>query len=79
MAPGWDVRHIEQEWRKWCAAEEIEPMKPDRHFVKAGLRSAVDRKAWPRLRYPSPGWLSAFVGNLGIVCHIHHKNILRLP
>ena len=33
-APGWDVRHLEQEWRKWCAAEEIEPKKPDRHFVK---------------------------------------------
>ena len=34
VAPGWDVRHLEHEWRKWCAAEEIEPKKPDRHFVK---------------------------------------------
>ena len=34
VAPGWDVRHLEHEWSKWCAAEEIEPKKPDRHFVK---------------------------------------------
>ena len=31
---GWEVRHLEQEWRKWCAVEEIEPEKPDRHNVK---------------------------------------------
>ena len=34
VAPSWDVRHLEHEWRKWCAAEEIEPKKPDRYFVK---------------------------------------------
>ena len=34
MAPNWEVRRIEQEWRKGCATEEIEPKKPDRHFVK---------------------------------------------
>ncbi|MBC7675026.1 MAG: hypothetical protein H7173_03065 [Rhodoferax sp.] len=34
MAPHWEVRRTEQEWRKGCAAEEIEPKKPDRHFVK---------------------------------------------
>ena len=48
-------------------------------FVKAGLRSAADRKARVRLRYPSPGCLSASVSNLGIVCHVPHKNILSLP
>ena len=34
VAPGWDVFHLGHEWRKWRAAEEIEPKKPDRHFVK---------------------------------------------
>ncbi len=34
VAPGWDVRHLEHEWRRWCASEEIEPKHPDRHFVK---------------------------------------------
>ena len=34
MAPNWEVRRIEQEWRKGCATEEIEPKKSDRHFVK---------------------------------------------
>ena len=48
-------------------------------FVKAGLRSAADRKARVRLRYPSPGCLSASVSNPGIVCHVPHKNILSLP
>ena len=33
-APGWDVRHLEQEWRKWCGNEEIEPKNPSRHYVK---------------------------------------------
>lgn len=33
-APGWDVRMIEQEWRRWCGSEEIIPKSPDRHFVK---------------------------------------------
>ena len=34
VAPGWDVRFLEGEWRRWCAAEEIEPKRPDKHFVK---------------------------------------------
>ncbi|SDX91744.1 Plasmid replication initiator protein [Albimonas donghaensis] len=33
-APGWDVRHLEAEWRRWCEAEEIEPRNPDRHYLK---------------------------------------------
>lgn len=33
-APGWDVYVLEQEWRRWCGAEEIEPKNPDRHFIK---------------------------------------------
>lgn len=33
-APGWDVRMIEQEWRGWCIKEEIEPKRPDAHFLK---------------------------------------------
>jgi plasmid replication initiation protein len=33
-APGWDVHYLEQEWRRWCGAEEIEPKAPTRHFVK---------------------------------------------
>ena len=33
-APGWDVRYLEVEWRLWCAAEEIEPKHPLRHFVR---------------------------------------------
>lgn len=34
VAPGWDVRYLEQEWRRWCGHEEIEPKNPTRHFVK---------------------------------------------
>ena len=34
LAPGWDVRHIENEWRAWLAQEEIEPKHPERHFLK---------------------------------------------
>ena len=33
-APGWDVRSLEQEWRRWCAREEISPKRPDAHFLK---------------------------------------------
>ncbi|MEO0678796.1 MAG: replication initiator protein A [Pseudomonadota bacterium] len=33
-APGWDVHALEQEWRRWCGKEEIEPKRPGRHFVK---------------------------------------------
>jgi hypothetical protein len=34
LAPGWDVRHLEAEWRRWCEGEEIEPRNPDRHYLK---------------------------------------------
>ena len=34
VAPGWDVRYIEQQWRQWCGTEEIEPKNPHRHYVK---------------------------------------------
>lgn len=33
-APSWDVRALESEWRNWCAKEEIEPKRPDAHFLK---------------------------------------------
>jgi hypothetical protein len=33
-APGWDVYHLEREWRQWLGANEIEPKHPERHFVK---------------------------------------------
>jgi plasmid replication initiation protein len=33
-APGWDVYHLEREWRHWLGANEIEPKHPERHFVK---------------------------------------------
>ena len=33
-APGWDVHMLEQHWRGWCAKEEIEPKRPDAHFLK---------------------------------------------
>ncbi|MEO1404949.1 MAG: replication initiator protein A [Pseudomonadota bacterium] len=34
VAPGWDVHHLEQEWRNWLGENEIEPKHPARHFVK---------------------------------------------
>ena len=34
LAPGWDVRHLETEWRRWCGKEEIEPKHPTRHYLK---------------------------------------------
>lgn len=33
-APGWDVRYLESEWRRWCGTEEIEPRHPSRHYVR---------------------------------------------
>lgn len=33
-APGWDVRHVEHEWRQWLGENEITPKNPTRHFVK---------------------------------------------
>ena len=34
VAPGWDVRHLEHEWRRWCGKEEIEPKHPTKHYLK---------------------------------------------
>jgi hypothetical protein len=33
VAPGWDVHHLEAEWRRWCGKEEIEPKRPSKHFI----------------------------------------------
>ena len=33
-APGWDVYHLESQWREWLGENEIEPKFPVRHFVK---------------------------------------------
>jgi plasmid replication initiation protein len=33
-APGWDVYHLEQEWRIWLGENEIIPQHPEKHFVK---------------------------------------------
>jgi plasmid replication initiation protein len=46
-APGWDVRYLEQEWRRWCAKEEIAPKRPDAHFLKF-CRSWYDKRGAPR-------------------------------
>lgn len=32
-APGWDVYHLEREWRRWLGENEIKPKCPARHFV----------------------------------------------
>lgn len=34
LAPGWDVYQLEAEWRRWCESEEIEPRRPDRHYLR---------------------------------------------
>jgi hypothetical protein len=33
LAPAWDVRYLEREWRQWCAKEEITPKRPEAHFL----------------------------------------------
>lgn len=33
LAPGWDVRVLEAEWRDWVAAKGIPVKDPDRHFL----------------------------------------------
>lgn len=33
-APGWDVYHLEGEWREWCAKTKAEPKRPGAHFAK---------------------------------------------
>lgn len=34
VAPGWDVYHLESEFRAWLADGEIEPKNPERLFIK---------------------------------------------
>ena len=34
VAPGWDVYHLEQEWRSWMSEGGLDaPMSPDKAFV----------------------------------------------
>lgn len=46
-APGWDVRVLEQEWRRWCAKEEIAPKRPDAHYLKF-CKSWFSKRGHPR-------------------------------
>lgn len=34
VAPGWDVYHLEQEFRSWLGEEEIVPKNPEKMFLK---------------------------------------------
>lgn len=34
LAPGWDVYHLEREFRNWLGEEEIVPKNPDKMFLK---------------------------------------------
>jgi len=34
LAPGWDVYHLEREFRNWLGAEEIVPKNPEKMFLK---------------------------------------------
>lgn len=45
-APSWDAHYLEQEWRRWCGHEEIEPKSPHRHFVKF-CRSWFEKRGRP--------------------------------
>jgi plasmid replication initiation protein len=45
-APGWDVRYLEQEWRQWCAREEIEPKRPEAHYL-AFCRGWYEKRGQP--------------------------------
>ena len=44
-APGWDVYHLEQEWREWSAKKEL-PKRPDAAFV-AFCRRRFQRQGQP--------------------------------
>jgi len=46
VAPGWDVHYLEQEWRRWCGREEIEPKRPGKHFVSF-CRSWYEKRGRP--------------------------------
>lgn len=47
VAPGWDPRHLEEQWRVWCCEEEIEPKNPQRHFIKF-CTSWYEKRGSPR-------------------------------
>jgi len=34
LAPGWDVRRLEAEWRDWLGENDIAPKNPERHFLR---------------------------------------------
>lgn len=46
LAPGWDVRMLEWEWRQWCAREEIEPKRPEAHYLSF-CRSWFEKRGRP--------------------------------
>ena len=46
VAPGWDVRRLEQEWRAWLGENEIVPKNAERHFVKF-CQSWFERRGRP--------------------------------
>jgi plasmid replication initiation protein len=33
-APGWDIHHLEREWRNWLGEKKITPRHPARNFIK---------------------------------------------
>lgn len=46
MAPGWDIHHVEAEWRRWLGEQEIQPQHPERHFLKFA-RSWSEKRGRP--------------------------------
>ena len=46
LAPGWDVREIEREWRQWLGEQDTEPRHPERHFLKF-CKSWFERRGRP--------------------------------
>lgn len=34
VAPGWDIYHLEQEWRTWLGQKNIVPRAPEKNFLK---------------------------------------------
>jgi hypothetical protein len=33
LAPGWDMYHLENEWRSWVLEKAISVKDPDKHFL----------------------------------------------
>jgi plasmid replication initiation protein len=46
VAPGWDVRYLEQEWRGWVIDAKIEVKRPDSHYLDY-CRRWFERKGRP--------------------------------